>query len=201
MPLTIDGSAVYNIANLAGAALGAVAMGIPPSVVASVFAHFGANPSDNIGRMMQFNVRGVRVVLDYAHNADGLRGLLGVVEHLRGGAGRLGLLLGHAGNRRDKEIEELAQVAAQFHPELVVVKENEAQLRGREQGEVPRIIRAALLRAGMPESALPVRMTEIEAARCALEWARPGDVLALLVHSATARAEVLALLDGFQTRS
>jgi UDP-N-acetylmuramyl tripeptide synthase len=62
MPLTIDGSAVYNIANLAGAALGAVAMGIPPSVVASVFAHFGANPSDNIGRMMQFNVRGVRVV-------------------------------------------------------------------------------------------------------------------------------------------
>jgi hypothetical protein len=39
-------------------------------------------------------------------------------------------------------------------------------------------------------------MTEVEAARCALEWARPGDVLALLVHSATARAEVLALLEG-----
>jgi cyanophycin synthetase len=201
MPLTVDGSAVYNISNLAGAALGAVAMGIPASVVASVFARFGAKPSDNIGRMMRFDVQGVRVVLDYAHNADGLRGLLGVVEHLRGGVGRLGLLLGHAGNRRDKEIEELAQVAAQFHPELVVIKENEAQLRGREQGEVPRIIRAALVRAGMPESALPVRMTEVDAVRCALEWARPGDVLALLVHSATARAEVLALLDGFQTRS
>lgn len=195
MPLTVDGSAKYNISNLAGAALAAVAMGIPASVVASVFARFGAKRSDNIGRMMRFDVHGVRVVLDYAHNADGLRGLLRVAEHLRGGVGRLGLLLGHAGNRRDTEIEELAQVAAQFHPDLVVVKENEAQLRGREQGEVPRIIRAALLRTGLPESALPLRMTEVDAARCALEWARPGDVLALLVHSAAARAEVLALLE------
>jgi cyanophycin synthetase len=138
----------------------------------------------------------VRVVLDYAHNADGLGGLLRVAEHLRAGVGRLGLLLGHAGNRRDTEIEELAWVAAQFHPDLVVVKENDGQLRGREQGEVPRIIRAALLRAGMPESALPLRMTEVDAARCALEWARPGDVLVLLVHSAAARAAVLVLLEG-----
>jgi cyanophycin synthetase len=196
MPLTVDGSAVYNIANLAGAALGAVALGIPASVVASVFARFGSKPSDNLGRMMRFDIGGVRVVLDYAHNADGLRGLLRVAEHLRGGVGRMGLLLGHAGNRRNAEIEELARVAAQFHPDLVVVKENDGQLRGREQGEVPRIIRAALLRAGLPESALPLRMTEVDAARCALEWAQPGDVLALLVHSAAARAEVLALLEG-----
>jgi UDP-N-acetylmuramyl tripeptide synthase len=195
MPLTVDGSAVYNIANLAGASLAAVAMKIPPSVIASVCARFGAKPSDNLGRMMRFDVGGVQVVLDYAHNADGLRGLLRVAEHLRGGTGRLGLLLGHAGNRRDAEIEELAAIAAQFHPDLVVVKENEGHLRGRGQGEVPRIIRAALLRAGMPESALPLRMTEADAARCALEWARPGDVLALLVHSATARAAVLALLE------
>jgi UDP-N-acetylmuramyl tripeptide synthase len=104
------------------------------------------------------------------------------------------LLLGHAGNRQDADIEELARVAAEFKPDLVVVKENEGQLRGREQGEVPRIIHAALLRAGLPESALPLRMSEVEAARCALEWARPGDVIALLVHSAAARAEVLSLL-------
>jgi UDP-N-acetylmuramyl tripeptide synthase len=169
-------------------------MGIPPTVVAAVFATFGARLEDNLGRMMRFDVGGVRVVLDYAHNVDGLRGLLRVAEHLRGGAGRLGLLLGHAGNRQDADIEELARVAAEFKPDLVVVKENEGQLRGREQGEVPRIIRAALLRAGLPESALPLKMSEVEAARCALEWARPGDVIALLVHSAAARAEVLSLL-------
>jgi UDP-N-acetylmuramyl tripeptide synthase len=197
MPLTVEGSAVYNIANLAGAALAAVALGIPPSVVASVFAQFGAKASDNLGRLMRFDIDSVKVILDYAHNAEGLRGLLNVAQHLRdGGTGRLGLLLGHAGNRRDTEIQELARIAAEFHPDLVVVKENEAHLRGREQGEVPRIIRTALLRVGMPESALPLRMTEVDAAQCALDWARPGDVLALLVHSSAARAAVLSMLEA-----
>ena len=186
MPLTVDGSATYNIANLAGAALAAIALGIAPTEIASVFATFGARSSDNLGRMMRFDVGGVRVVLDYAHNADGLRGLLRVAEHLRatpatgvssGPRGRLALLLGHAGNRQNEDIEDLARIAAEFNPDLVVVKENEGHLRGREPGEVPRIIRAALLRAGLPESAVPLRMSEVEAARCALDWARPGDVV------------------------
>jgi cyanophycin synthetase len=200
MPLTVGGSATYNIANLAGVALAAIALGIAPATIAASFSSFGARSADNLGRLMRFDIGGVRVVVDYAHNAEGLRGFLKVAEHLRqadGGTttGRLGILLGHAGNRRDQEIREVAQVAAEFHPDLVVIKENETQLRGRPRGEVPRIIRAALLEAGMPESALPVRMTEVEAARYALEWARPGDVLALLVHSAAARAEVLGLLE------
>lgn len=194
MPLTVEASATYNIANLAGAALAASALGIAPSIIAAVFGLFGADPADNAGRMMRFEVAGVHVVVDYAHNPEGLRGLLKVTEHLRGGRGRLGLLLGHAGNRQDAEIEQLARVAAEFRPDLIVVKENEGHLRGREPGEVPRIIRGALLRCGLPESALAVRMTEVEAARYALEWARPGDVLALPLHSPAARAAVLASL-------
>lgn len=198
MPLSVHGSAAYNVANLAGAALAAAALGVPPALIAAVFARFGAAPDDNPGRMMRFERGGVRLLLDYAHNAAGLRGLLGVAEHLRAGGGRLGLLLGHAGNRQDAEIEQLAQVAAEFQPALVVVKENEAHLRGREPGEIPRIIRTALLRTGLPESALPVRMSELEAVRCALEWAQPGDVLALPVHSASARAAVLAMLQTYR---
>ena len=194
MPLTVDGSATYNIANLAGAALAASALGIAPARIAEVFARFGLRAGDNMGRMMRFERNGVRVLVDYAHNPEGLRGLLLVAEHLRGASGRLGMLLGHAGNRRDSEIAAVARVAAEFHPALIVVKENEAHLRGRESGEIPRLIRAELLRAGLPEAAVPVRLSELEAARCALEWARPGDVLALPVHSAAARAAVLELL-------
>jgi cyanophycin synthetase len=196
MPLSVEGSAIYNIANLAGAALAAAALGVPPRTIAAVFARFGAAPGDNPGRMMRFTVGGVRVLLDYAHNPEGLRGLLRVAEHVRGGAGRLGLLLGHAGNRQDAEIEALARVAAEFQPALVVIKENEAHLRGRPPGEIPRVIHAALLRAGLPESALPRCASELEAVHRALEWARAGDVLALPVHSSSARAAVLALLAG-----
>jgi cyanophycin synthetase len=195
MPLSMDGLATYNVANLAGAALAAVALGIAPATISAVFARFGANRRDNPGRMMRFETGGIQMLIDYAHNPEGLRGLLTVADRLRGGSGRLGLLLGHAGNRTDADIEELARTAALFHPELIVVKENESQLRGRAPGEIPRIIRAELLRLGLPESALPVRNSEVEAARYALDWARPGDVLALPLHSSSARAAVIAMLE------
>jgi cyanophycin synthetase len=77
----------------------------------------------------------------------------------------------------------------------VVIKENETQLRGRAPGEVPRILHAALRRLGFAEPQLPIADSEIEAARQALAWARPGDVLALPVHSAQARAAVIAMLE------
>jgi len=196
MPLTVSGSATYNIANLAGAALAAAGLGVPPATIAGVFACFGASVSDNFGRLMRFEREGVRILVDYAHNPAGLRGLLTVAEHLRGDRGRLGLLLGHAGNRQDAELEALAAAAAEFHPAVIVVKENDSHLRGRAPGEVPRLIYAALLRAGVARSALQMRMSEVEAVQAALAWAQPGDVLALPVHAATARAAVVALLSG-----
>ena len=85
-------------------------------------------------------------------------------------------------------------MAAEFAPDLVVVKENEKHLRGRAPGEVPALLRAALLRFGVPETAVNMQSTEVDAARRALAWARPGDVVALLLHANSARAAVLEIL-------
>jgi UDP-N-acetylmuramyl tripeptide synthase len=194
MPLTVGGLAGYNVGNLAAAALVSVGLGVAPALVADVFARFGERIADNPGRLMRFDVNGAHVLVDYAHNPEGLTGLLEVARSLRADGGRLGVLLGHAGNREDADIERLAETAAGFAPALVVLKELEVYRRGRPAGEVPAILRAALLRAGMPDSALQLRQTEVEAVRTALEWARPGDVLALPVHGLAARAEVLGLL-------
>jgi UDP-N-acetylmuramyl tripeptide synthase len=199
MPLAVGGSARYNVANLAAAALAAHGLGLEAATIARVFARFGAAPTDNPGRLMRYDVGGVQVLVDYAHNPEGLRGLLEVAEHLRAGRGRLGTMLGHAGNRLDDDIRALAVAAAEFHPALVVIKENEAHLRGREPGEIPRLLRAELLRQGFAESALPMCTTELDAARCALDWARPGDVLALPVHASSARDAVVAML-GLEAR-
>jgi cyanophycin synthetase len=196
MPLSMGGIASYNIANLAGAALAAAALGISAATIAGVYARFGKHLNDNPGRLMRFDFNGARVLIDYAHNPEGLRGLLSVAEQLRTGPGRLGILLGTAGNRKDSDIEELARVAGDFRPDLVVVKEDEAHLRGRAPGEVPKIIRAELLRIGFPESVLPTTDTEIAAARLALEWVRPGDVLAMPLHSTSARDAIVNLLRG-----
>ncbi len=196
LPLSMGGSALYNVANMAGAALAAAALGIAPDTIAAVLARFGTRREDNPGRMMRFEVGGVTVLVDYAHNAEGLRGFLKVATQLRSRSGRLGMLLGQAGNRRDADIEQLADVVTEFAPDLVVIKENETQLRGRAPGEVPRILHAALARRGLPQAALPLAGSEVEAARRALEWAKPGDVLALPVHSSSARAAVVAMLEN-----
>ncbi len=195
MPLSLQGSAAYNIGNLAAAALAAAALGIAAPTIAAVFRRFGAQNADNPGRLMRFRRDGITVLVDYAHNPDGLRGFLAVANHLRAPPGRLGLVLGHAGNRLDSDIEALARVAAGFRPDLIVIKENDAQLRGRAPGEVPRILRAELDRCGVSPESLPFTApSELEAVRYALGWARAGDVLALPVHGAAARAAVLAEL-------
>ena len=196
MPLTVDGSATYNVANLAAAALAAAAIGVAPDVVGAVFAGFGRDPADNRGRLMRFEVGGVTVLVDYAHNPEGIRGLLAVAAHLRRAGGRLGMQFGHAGNRLDSDLQHIAQVAAGFAPDLVVIAEHGDFLRGRQPGEVPRIIRAELLRQGLPPASVQVSASELEAARLALDWARPGDVLVLMVHSGAARAATLAMLAG-----
>jgi UDP-N-acetylmuramyl tripeptide synthase len=112
------------------------------------------------------------------------------------GPGRLGLLLGHAGNRTDQDIRELARVAVEFRPDFVVVKENEAYLRGRPPGEIPEILAAELKRLGVRGNLIAAADNELDAARRALAWAKAGDVLALPVHSLEARNAVIKLLSA-----
>lgn len=195
MPITLGGHARYNVANVAGASLAAAQLGVPAATIRAVLATFGRDHADNPGRLQRWSFAGIEIFLDYAHNPDGLAGLLEIAQSSRG-QGRLALLLGQAGNREDAQIRDLAAVAARYAPDLVVVKDIDGYLRGRAAGEVARVIRDELLRRGLPESALPVRLREADAAREALAWACAGDVLVLPVHSLDAKAEVAALLDA-----
>ena len=195
MPLTMGGAARYNIANIAGAVLAADAMGVPIDTMAEVLSRFGAANDDNPGRLQRWTLGDVEVLLDYAHNPDGLRGLLDVASGLRRG-GRMGLLLGHAGNRLESDFIALAEVAAAAKPDRVWLKDIAGDyLRGRASGDVAMILRDALLASGMSEANLPVCLHETLAVREALAWAQAGDLLVLPVHELERRDEVVALLD------
>lgn len=197
MPLSAGGLARYNIANMAGAVLLADALGVPAATIAAVLADFGRERGDNPGRLEQWSFAGIRVLLDYAHNPEGLRGLLSIARSLDS-RGRLGLILGQAGNRGEAEIRALAAAAASFHPDLVVLKDMEGYMRGRAAGEVAALLRDELLAQGLPSGALPMQPSELAAVRHALAWAREGDLLVLPVHALKAKAAVTALLDTLQ---
>lgn len=196
MPLTFGGAARYNIANLAAAALAAHALGVAPETLRALFARFGRERADNPGRLQHWSFGGIDVFVDYAHNPDGLRGLLELATRAR--RGRLGLVLGQAGNREDAEIRELAAAAAAFSPDLVVLKDLPGFLRGRADGEVPAILRAELLERGFPVERMPIELDEFEAVRRTLAWARAGDTLVLPVHGNATKPRVAALLDALQ---
>ncbi len=197
MPLTSQGRAAYNISNIAGAALLADALGVSSTTIREVLARFGRDRHDNPGRLEQWQFGGIRVLMDYAHNPEGLRGLLSIAQAM-GGHGRLGLILGQAGNREEAEIRALAATAASFAPDLVVLKDMETFLRGRAHGEVAGLLRNELLAQGLLADRLPMQASELTAARHALGWARAGDVLVLPVHGLKAKAAVAGLLDWLE---
>jgi cyanophycin synthetase len=194
MPLAAGGHSHFNVANLATAALGAAGLGIAPAIIAAVFAGFGASPEDNAGRLMRYELGGLNLIVDFAHNPTALAGLVDFAQHLRGN-GRLALLLGQAGNREDADIDRLAAVAAAARPDLVVVKELGSYLRGRGTGEIPALLRRALAGAGFPPDAIGDAPDEDRAVRVVLAWARAGDVLVLPLHSRDGRGHALALFE------
>ncbi|MEP6880907.1 MAG: Mur ligase family protein, partial [Dokdonella sp.] len=194
MPLSANGHAAYNISNIAGAALLANALGVSTTTIADVLTRFGSERTDNPGRLERWTFGGITVLMDYAHNPEGLRNLLTIAESIRDG-GRMGLLLGQAGNREEPEIRALAATAANFAPDLVVLKDMEGYMRGRAAGEVAHVLRDELLDRGFAADALPVCQNEIDAVRHALSWAREGDLLVLPVHGLKAKGVAGALFD------
>ena len=195
MPLALHGRATYNIANLAGAALAATGLGIPAAAIAGVLGAFGGSRGDNPGRLQRWRVGGIDVVVDYAHNPDGLRGLLQAVGAERR-SGRLAIVVGHAGNREEADLRAVAATAAAFSPELVLLKDVEGYLRGRESGEVARIMRDELLLRGVDDEAAVISLDEVTATRQALSWAREGDLLVLPTFDRDARERIEAMLDA-----
>ncbi len=196
MPLTVGGAADYNTANLAASSLAAAALGIPPAVIAGVAARFGHDRRDNPGRLERWSLADVTVLIDYAHNPDGLARLLAVSRTLLRGKGRVRLLLGQAGNRGDAAIAELAATAAAAQPDSIVIKELPDMLRGRALGEVPQVIYRALIGAGFASQRIAFEADEIAASRRLLGEAAAGDVIVLPVHQSKAKVRLANMLDA-----
>ena len=199
MPLTLGGRAGYNIANIAAASLAARALGVELAAMSATLARFGAAHADNPGRLQHWRLGTLDVYLDYAHNPDWLQGFLHAVAADRR-RGRLGIILGHAGNREDADLRAVATTVAAFRPELVVLKDIGGYERGRASGEIATIMHAALRAAGVADAAIETRLDEVEAARRPLAWARDGDLVVLPVHELEAREQVVALLDTLRSR-
>jgi UDP-N-acetylmuramyl tripeptide synthase len=193
IPITAQGAARFNIANVLAATAAVRALGVSDSVIAATLRSFGEDPRDNAGRLMRLEVGGATVIIDYAHNPHGLGALLKAARAMA--PGRLLLLLGQAGDRDDEAIRALTRTAWEGQPALVVLKDLDGYLRGRAPGAIPALMSDELLKQGAHPDQLLTVLDEMGAARTLLERARPGDLLVLPVHALEARNQLLAVLE------
>ncbi len=190
LPATFGGRARMNVQNVLGAAAAAFAAGAPLHDIRQGLRTFSTNYYLSPGRLNEVEVNGINVIVDYCHNAPGMKALGDFVDrvgdslsssHELARPSRIGIIA-TAGDRRDEDMRELGHIAAQ-HFDVVVVRED-VQLRGRERGATAALV-AEGVRAAMAEGArckqVELVLEEIEAVRHALSRANKGDLVVVCV--------------------
>lgn len=190
IPATLNGTAAHNVLNATVAAAIARELAFGAAAKAALLA-FGAASDDNVGRLMVRQVGNVTVVVDYAHNAQGVAALIAATRHIA--ATRRALALGTGGDRDDVALQAIAQAAVDSGLiDLYIAKEMPKFLRGRAPGAISGVLLDALRAHGVREDNLTSAPDDLAAARVALDWARDGDLILLPTHDQ--RDAVLALI-------
>jgi cyanophycin synthetase len=150
------------------------------------------------GRLNLFDLHGVKVVIDYAHNAHGLETVGDFVERMTAGPGggppgapswqanlRVAVIA-TPGDRRDEDMRDLGRVAARYFDEVIIREDRNR--RGRTPGEIAEHVFEGVReaqRSGARVGHVEIVLDEMEATRKALDRARNGDVVVLCVDYAT----------------
>lgn len=194
IPIAMGGAARYNLSNALAVMCLAYAMGLPYEAIRLGLTSFSGNTQDNPGRCNEFEVRGARVFVDFAHNPHSIAAVAETMSCLP--AKRRLLMLGHAGDRSDDEIRALTLGAMSLSPDQVVIAELPDYLRGRESGEVSEVIRRTCLASGLTDNQLHLSANPLEGAAVALDWLEQEDLALLLVLSD--RQAVIELIEARQ---
>jgi cyanophycin synthetase len=189
VPVTLAGISSHNLSNAMAAAAAALGIEIPEEAVIEGLRSFVLDPERNPGRANLFEVDGRVVVIDYAHNEDGMRGLIEICHGLRPKGGRVFLSFSSAGDRTDAVLHRVGYLAARGADRLAIA-ELHRYLRGRDPQDLVRRLQAGVVDGGKPE--VPVFPNEVEALDWMLRESAGNDVIA--ITALAQRPEIFAYL-------
>ena len=207
LPSTFSGRARMNVQNALGAAAAAFASGAPLHDIRQGLRTFSTSYYLSPGRLNEVEVNGINVIVDYCHNAPGMKMLGDFVDRIGdslasssdlGKPSRIGVIA-TAGDRRDDDMRELGAIAAQ-HFDVVVVREDVA-LRGRDRGATADLVaegvRKTMFEGGRCRQ-VEVITEEIDAVRHAMARAHSGDLVVVCVDK---HAAVMAELENWSNQA
>ena len=190
----MGGRALHNLENALAATAAACVCGLPPAVVRQGLRSFGAELTDNPGRLMVRRLGRVTVIVDYGHNAPAFRRIAEFARRLK--PHRLLGVVGVPGDRGDDQIEAAGEAVGATFDELFIKEDRD--LRGRAPGETAGLLYRGARQAGLPQFSLNLIPDEAEAARSALRRAQSGDVLVIFYEDLEGVLAVLDLVENGQ---
>jgi cyanophycin synthetase len=189
IPVALAGISSPYLRNAMAATAAALGAGVAEEVVAEGLRSFVLDPESNPGRANLFELDGRIVVIDYAHNEDGMRGLVEICQGLRSGSARIFLAFGTAGDRTNAILHRLAYTAARG-ADRPAIAELHRYLRGRDPQDLVDRLQAGLEDGGKAKA--PVFPNEVEALQWMLAESAPHEVVAITALGQ--RPEIFQLL-------
>ena len=175
IPITFNGTAAFNIANVMGAVLAAYVSAVPLDVIRTALQTFVPGAAQTPGRMNMFKFRDFTVMLDYAHNTHGMKAIGSFVKQVDASV-KVGIIAG-VGDRRDEDTIEMAEESARIFDEIIIRQDKNT--RGRTAEEI-----VALLVKGIRNVSedLPVKviLKESEAIEYAVENAQKDAFITII---------------------
>jgi len=175
IPLTMNGKAKFMIANVLAATLASYLYGFKTEDIKLSLATFLPGAAQTPGRMNIFEFSKFKVMIDFAHNPNGYRGIEDFMKSIDA-TRKIGIISG-VGDRRDEDIRECARIAGNMFDHIVIRQEK--HLRGRTEEEIIGLILEGIASADK-ESTYEVVNLETEATRHAISLAQDGTFIVAL---------------------
>jgi len=185
------------VENTLAAMAAGYASGLEVDRFKNTLAKFQTDECTTPGRLNVFEVEDRNIVVDYAHNPDGLKNLSEFTDHISNGNRKI-LVFSGLGDRTDEDILENGEVAGESFDELVFTEKDDL-IRNRDPGEI-----LSLLKEGAERKKKePVIINEpMKAISYALGESTPGDVVVCANLDITSEhlAEVFGTFSDFKDK-
>lgn len=186
VPLTLGGKAKFMIANALAATLAGYLWGFKTEDISLSLQTFIPSAAQTPGRMNIFEFKRFKVMIDFAHNPSGYRGVedfLSTVEASK----KIGIIAG-VGDRRDEDIKECAKIAGRMFDHIIIRQEK--HLRGRTEDEIINLILDGISEAGRNVTH-EIITKEVEAIKHAINSAEEGTFITALSDVVTNAIEIV----------
>jgi len=178
IPATFSGTARFNISNVMHAAAATFLVGTGIDLIRAALRKFSAGPALTPGRMNVFDGLPFRIIVDFAHNADGMRKVCEFVDRQQVSGHKL-IAFSGADNRPEAANRRSAQAVA-GHFDFYFCKDYD-RIPTPKRKLVGPFMQQALIEAGVAEEHTMVLTFGRDVILRILDACKPGDLLILLV--------------------